>query len=243
MTWGKVAGTKATEPMRIAGVDLRLFDPLESQGLTPEMINFWWGKVETFRDPALASWLLGVNMARLSGLHDFVLVRPKLPAARAWLIPSKGLEQADGMKDVQVLIDKFQRATPLPFQSDVPERAEVNVTVADQSPAMIVLSTTFDPEWRAWWSSTSVERRPAEVVKVLGGWQGVTVPEPGRWTLHLEYPGQAAKVGLAVSSLAWIVWVVALLRIGAKAKARAKAGAEPSSPILEVVEPEPEGGS
>ena len=74
---------------------------------------------------------------------------------------------------------------------------------------MVVLSSTFDPEWRGWWTDAGGDRRPAEVVKVLGGWQGVAVPGPGRWTLNLEYPGRAVRDGLAVASLAWSVWGMA----------------------------------
>jgi hypothetical protein len=79
---------------------------------------------------------------------------------------------------------------------------------------MVVLPRTFDPEWRARWTGPSGDR-PAEVVRVLGGWQGVSVPEPGRWTLHLDYPGRAARLGLAVSTLAWGIWFVFYWRVGA----------------------------
>ena len=104
----------------------------------------------------------------------------------------------------------------MPSKSEIPEHEEVEVKVADPSPSMVVLSKTFDPEWQAWWSSPSGERRTAKVEKVLGCWQGVAVPEPGRWTLHLEYPGRAVWVGLTVSSIAWSFWLVAFLRLNGK---------------------------
>jgi hypothetical protein len=214
---GKVAGPLATGPQRVAGVAVRILDPLESRGLTPEALREWWGEVETFHDPALAGWVIGVDFSRLAGLDDFTLVRAKVPASKAWLLPSRGLVEADGMVDPLVLLDKFRAATPLPSRSEVPERVEVDLTVADRSASMVVLSNTFDPEWRAWWSSPSVARRPAEVVKVLGGWQGVAVPEPGRWTLHLDYSGRAVWIGLMVSMVAWVAWGLAFLRLGRKA--------------------------
>ncbi len=210
---GRLAGPKAVESMRLLGVDLRVLDPLESRGLPLDAFEFWWGRVESIHDPALAGWMLGVDYARAAGLEDFIMLRPKEPAARAWLMPSDGLEAADGMVNPQVLLDRFRAATPLPFRSDLPERAEVDLTVTDRSPSMVVLSCTFDPEWQAWWVGPSGDRRPAEVVKVLGGWQGVAIPEPGRWTLHLEYEGRAARIGLAVSAVAWIVWIVAVVRL------------------------------
>ncbi len=212
---GLLDSPETTEAIRLLGVEYRLLDPVEVQAFTPEVIKSGWGKAEKLRDPTLGGWLFGVDFIRLSQLDDFILLSAKLPSPRAWLIPSKGLEQANGMADPLVMIEKFRPAIPLPFQSDVPEQAEVELTVVDQTPSMVVLSTTYDPEWRAWWTGSSGERRPAAVVKVLGGWQGVTVPEPGRWTLHLEYPGHAVWVGLTVSLFAWVVWGVAFVRLGA----------------------------
>jgi hypothetical protein len=213
LSWGRVAGPNATEPMRIAGAEIRVLDPLETRGVSSEALKPIWAKVETVRDPTLAGWMSSVDFARLGGLEDYILLRPEGTASRAWLIPAAGLEQSDGMTDPAVLIDKFRPALPLPSRSDVPERVEVEVTVVDPSPTMVVLSTTFDPEWRAWWTGPLGERRPADVVKVLGGWQGVKVPEPGRWTLHLEYPGKAVWVGLGVSLFAWVIWFAAYFRL------------------------------
>jgi hypothetical protein len=214
LAWRRVAGPEATEPMRVAGADLRVLDPMESRELNLAELELWWGKAEKLRDPALAGWMCGVDFARVMGLSDYILLRPEVPAARAWLIPPAGLKEADGMVDPFLLIEKFRPATPLRARSDVPERVEVDVSVADSSPLMVVLSTTFDPEWQAWWTGPLGERRAAKVEKVLGGWQGVMVPEPGRWILHLEYPGRAVWVGLGVSFFAWIVWIAAYVRLG-----------------------------
>jgi len=213
LTWGRVAGLDANEPMRITGADVRVLDSMESRGVSPEALEPWWAKVETFRDPALAGWISGVDYMRLSGLQDFILLRPDQSYSRAWLIPSNGLVEEDGMVNPLVLIEKFQSATPLPSRSDLPERVELAVTVSDPTPSMVVLSTSFDPEWQAWWVGPTGIRQPAEVVKVLGGWQGVKVPEPGRWTLHLEYPGRAVWQGLGVSSCAWIIWVLGFIGV------------------------------
>ncbi len=45
-----------------------------------------------------------------------------------------------------------------------------------------------------------------------GGWQGVRIPGAGRWTLRLEYQGRAAYRGLAISAVAWFVWLMAYWR-------------------------------
>ena len=214
MARGPAADSRAAEALRALGVGDRVLDPLEARTLSPGAVDGRASEVETIRDPALAGWVLGDDFARSSGLQDFTLVRSKAQPARAWLVPAEGLQETDGMTDPLALLDKLRLAIPLPFRSDVPERAEVDVKVAEAGPLMVVLSTTFDPEWQAWWSGPSGERRPAEVVRVLGGWQGVAVPEPGRWTLHLEYPGRAVWVGLSIASLAWGVWVVVYLRLG-----------------------------
>jgi hypothetical protein len=168
-------------------------------------------KSETIRDPALAGWLYGSDFSKAAALQDFTLTRLKAEPDRAWLLPAKEL---DATVDPFALIAKFRGASPLPYHSDVPERVEVEVLVNDPTPSMVVLSKTFDPEWRAGWSSPSGDRRFGEVVQVLGGWQGVAVPGPGQWTLHLEYPGRAVWIGLAVSGLAWLVWVVVFVRMG-----------------------------
>ena len=188
-------------------MDVRVLDPSETRGVS---------NVETIHDPALAGWLLGADLASSTGLENFTLFRPRIESSRAWLMPAQGLKEADGMANPLVLLERFRGATPLPSKSATPERAEVEVTVADPAPSMVVLSKTFDPEWQAWWSSDSVERRPATVEKILGGWQGVAVPEPGRWTLHLEYPGREVRIGLIVSILAWSVWLVVFFRLNGK---------------------------
>ena len=210
---GPLGDARAAEALRVAGAGVRVIDPLEARGLSARVLGVRPSEVETIRDPILAGWLFGDDFARSSGLRDFTFLRPGTQAARAWLVPARGLE-ADGMTDPFVLLDRLRTATPLSSRSDVPERAEVEVTVVDPGPSMVVLSSTFDPEWRAWWSGPSGERRPAEVARVLGGWQGVTVPEPGRWTLHLEYPGRAVWVGLWVSALSWGSWALVYLRPG-----------------------------
>ena len=209
-----LAGKKANDPIRVAGVGLRVFHPAESTGLDVAAFQFWWDDVETFQDPDLAGWMIGVDFAKAEGLDRFILARPKVKPSRAWLMPSAGLEQ-DEMGDAQRLIDRFQDAIPLPYRSRVPEETSVTGIIAGQTPSMVVLTTTFDPEWQAEWANSAGERRPAEVVKVLGGWQGVATPGPGPWTLHLSYPGRAAWAGLAVSAAAWLIWIVGYVRVGA----------------------------
>lgn len=205
---------RGVEALRAAGVAIRVLDPVETRGFSLGAIRDVAPGAELIPDPELAGWLHGVDLARALGLRDFAVARTATDPGLAWLAGARGLSVAHGMDDPRPLLDALRDARPLRLRSDAPERAEVEVEVSGSGPAMVVLSRTFDPEWRAHWSGPSGDR-PAEVVRVLGGWQGVAVPEPGRWTLHLDYPGHAARLGLAISILAWGVWLVIYWRLGA----------------------------
>jgi hypothetical protein len=146
---------------------------------------------------------------------------------------AKGLEEADLMADPFAMISRFAAAVPLPYRSDSPEQAEADVKTFDATPSMIVLSKTFDPEWWARWTNEEGQSRPATVVKVLGGWQGVAIPEPGRWTLRLEYPGQAVWLGLTVGSTAWSVWLMGYLASWSRKRPR-QVAASPTEPEAEA---------
>ena len=209
---GPTSDPKSANALRAAGVDLRVLDPEEARNAPPEAFRGWSNGGETIRDPALAGWLLGEDLARSLGWQDFRLVRAREPGNRAWLLPSKGLRELDAMGDPFAIGDRFRTAIPLPYRSEAPERVEVEVKVFDANRSMVILSTTFDPEWRGWWLDESEARRPAAVVRVLGGWQGVEVPGPGKWTLHLEYPGRAVWLGLAIASTAWSFWLMGFIR-------------------------------
>ena len=212
------AEARSAEARRVAGVEWLILDPLEARGLSPGDR----ATAETITDPALAGWLLGADLARALGLRDFTLIRTGPRPARAWLAPAKGLESVDGMADPIALLDRARAMRPLATRSEVPERVEVevNVEAGDPVPAMVVLSATFDPEWESRWDGPGGASRRAEVVRVLGGWQGVAVPEPGRWTLRLEYPGRASRVGLAISAAAWLVWGAGWWRLGVRREVR-----------------------
>ncbi len=198
---------------RVAGVGVRVLDPYQGPLPPGSIPGGWDAGSETIPDPTLAGWLHGVDLTSATGRRDFALLRPSTPPARAWLIVGPKSLSADGMANPSVLLEAFRDAMPLPADSTTPESESIEVDAPAAS--MVVLSKTFDPEWRGRWSAPSGEVKDAEVVKVLGGWQGVAVPGPGRWTLRLEYPGRAVWIGLAVSGPAWLAWVVAFLRMGA----------------------------
>jgi len=221
---GPAADPRTAEAIRAAGVGLRVLDPFETRAASPGGPGGRAPGSETIRDPTLAGWLYGADLASAYGLADFGLLRPGPEPAQAWLVAARSRPTDRGMDDPLALLDTLRDAVPLPCRSEVPERAEVAVEVRS-NPAMVILSRTYDPEWRATWHGPGDDRRVAEVERVLGGWQGIWAPEPGRWTLHLEYDGRAARQGLVASALAWGLWGAAFLRLGRKRPRRPRPAA------------------
>jgi hypothetical protein len=210
---GPISDPRVAEAVRITGAEVRVVDPLDRLALAggkDDKVSPGSGTL--VEDPTLAGWLYGEDLARALGQNTFVITRSRTRPARAWLMGAEGLTNLDILADPLAMIEKFRSASPLPSRSEIPELDEVEVKVASQVPSMVVLSKTFDPEWEAWWSNEAGERTEAKVVKVLGGWQGVVVPEPGKWTLHLEYPGRAVWLGLTIGSTAWSVWLMGVCR-------------------------------
>jgi hypothetical protein len=208
---GPLDDRRVIDALRIAGVGLRVLDPIETKGLRTSGREEITAKLVVVDDPALAGWLFGDDLARSTGWREFGIVPATTEPPRAWVFPAKGLIEFDLFADPLAMIDRFRLASPLPYRSVNPENAEVDVRVVDPNPLMVVVSRTYDPEWQAVWTSESGETRPGQVVKVLGGWQGVAIPGPGRWTLKLEYPGKAVWMGLAIGSTAWSFWLMGYL--------------------------------
>jgi hypothetical protein len=176
----------------------------------------------TVRDRALAEWLFGAPWVAAQDLRvwTFTLWKPGLEASKAWLVPltvdvrAKILEPWSG--DPAEIIGALGRAMPLETRSLSPERLEVDVQ--SKGPALVVVSQLADPQWRATWSSRD-GGRPAEVFRAFGrpgrgAWQALRVPEPGVWTLRLDYDARDLREGMALSGLSWVGWTAAFLRWG-----------------------------
>ncbi len=205
------------EALRGLGIGARVLDPFESRSVPPDWIAGGWGsRSDSIRDPTLAGWLYGADFARLNRLEEFRWIESSKLSTRAWRVDAEVVSNPPKLNPMA----SFARATPLAWRSPRPEQVEVDL-VATPSFKMgwVVVSQTFDPEWSATWVGPSGER-PATVVRVLEGWQGVDASNlpPGRWTLRLEYQGRAARWGLGISAIAWLGFVLILATDGTRMK-------------------------
>jgi hypothetical protein len=210
--------------LRATGTAVRIFGPSEAAARNPSSEGLpGWEARETIRDPALAGWLYGADLvAATGGPADLFTLwwQPPKPAARAWLVPlTEGgatdiLESWSG--DPTAVIDLVEHATPLTIQADRPER--LDIAVQAEGPARMLVSQLADPLWEARWVGPGGDR-PATIVPVLrlpgqGGWQAVTVPGPGAWTLRLEYSGRDVREGLIASAVAWALGIASFFLLG-----------------------------
>ncbi|WP_435016080.1 hypothetical protein TA3x_003640 [Tundrisphaera sp. TA3] len=197
---------KSPEALRAAGIGVRVLGPFE-QGNPPDA----WAdpaRAETIRDPALAGWLYGVDLARSAHAEAFAIDVPLDRPARAWRLRA---EAKDGDLSGATLAERVSGGSPLPSRAESPERFEVDL---DGAPGPVLIARTFDPEWEATWVGPSGER-PASVSRAPGGWIWVaSAGEPGWTTLRLRYDGRAARAGLLISAIAWLGWVVVFARSG-----------------------------
>ncbi len=105
----------------------------------------------------------------------------------------------------------------------------------------IIISQLDDPEWRGVWVGPGGVQ-PAEIHPFMGDvtaspghWMSIPVPGPGRWSLHLRYEGRAAYFGLAVSAVAWTVWLAAWVH--SRRRDRTATAPPPSVPATPNPEP------
>jgi len=210
-TWQTIArGLESDDPqvpeaLRALGIGARVLDPFEARSVPPGWLAGGWGATsDSIRDPALAGWLFGADFARLNRLEEFRWIKSAKPPTRAW----RTVELS--WSPMIFASTNLQGAEPLVWRSPRPERVEVEwLASPNDKPGWVLISQTFDPEWAGIWVGPTGETRPAMVIPAFEGFQAVAAPplKPGRWTLHLEYRGNAARWGLLVSVVAWLVWV------------------------------------
>jgi hypothetical protein len=226
--------------LQATGTRLRIFHPVENRVghllRRPELPG------EAIDDPALARWLYGASWASEQGdwVNRFLVWRCDEPAAKAWFLPLTDADDEsmldDWTGDPRDLLPLFERAEPLAAQSSRPEDWTIAVQVAE--PGWVIVSQLDDPQWSARWIGLQGEgdyhgeikpafRRPGDAV---GGWQYLKVPFNGRWALHLTYEARDVLEGTAVSTMAWMSWVLCALAVSLRRRAGTSPSRIPSHP-------------
>ncbi len=127
-------------------------------------------------------------------------LRSPRPPARAWLVPAHALPESTTLDhwsgDVREMLAILDAARPLAVDSATPEEWTIPVEV--EKPAWVILSQLADPQWTARWvGGEGQETLQGNILPAFrkdaqsGGWQCLTAPLPGRWTLRLEYRRRA----------------------------------------------------
>ena len=214
------ADPRTAEALQLLGIDARILDPLETRSVAPDWHAGDWGATSTkIRDPALAGWIFGADLARLNQLETFRWVAPAEPATRARWTDDPSVIDRRG-DPIQTLA-KLRTARPLVWRSPWPERFEVDwqAEVSDHS-GWILIAQTFDPEWAGVWVGPEGETHSATVLPAVEGLQAVRVEglPPGRWTLRLDYGGKAAWWGLTISAAGWSGWLGAVLLLARRVR-------------------------
>ncbi len=94
-----------------------------------------------------------------------------------------------------------QPFTPAVWTSTDPDRPALRVTT--EAPGLLVVADTWMPGWTA-----TVDGRPAPVLRGNHAQRVIPLPEPGLHTITMEYRPPGFRVGLMITVLAFVVWVV-----------------------------------
>jgi hypothetical protein len=216
--------TPVLAALRATGTAIRVLDPLEGRDVGESLRGLpGYTERELVVDPALAGWLYGTAWISGEGRRatTFTLWKPVAKPARAWLVP---LTDGDSLTILETagaepgtVIRVLEGARPLEAVAPRPERLDVAVAV--EGPAAVVVSQLADPQWRARWIGPDGVERPAAVRPVFAGprehgWQAAVVPGPGRWSLRMEYDARDVAMGQLVSgtSLLALIGLAVMLR-------------------------------
>jgi hypothetical protein len=170
-----------------------------------------------------SSWVDGQG----AWARTFTLWRSVVPPTRAWLVRKSDLNKPDVLDewsaDPRDVLQVLESAAPLQAESNRPEDWTVYVNTDDE--AWVIISQLADPQWTAHWISLEQPHESDEVILPtfqkrgqIGGWQRVEVPGSGSWMLRLEYDAQDVAAGIGVSTIAWVSWMLAALRMGLPAR-------------------------
>jgi hypothetical protein len=212
--------------LRASGTSLRIFSPLEIR--TSEYLKQGSLAGKPIEDPELAGWLLGAAWVADQGrwAKTFKVWRPDPAPARAWLLPRSAVSQPHLLDAwsgrASEVLAVMEDAMPVRDECARPEEWTIPVTVDEDS--WLIVSQLADPQWTAQLivpevgSGMSVPILPAFPTRgEPGGWQRVHIPGPGRWIVRLSYESRDLAWGLAISTIAWISWMIVLSSCGLRA--------------------------
>lgn len=222
---GQAGGVAVLEALRASGAAVRIFDPFETAEASRSSSR-WpaWDAFQVIHDPALAGWLYGADWVKRKGrpAATFTLYRPPPRAAQAWLLPLTADRGPTILESHAVgpatVLEALRQAAPLGLRRPRPEHLEVRVQAPGR--AVVLVSQLAHPQWRARWVGPGGEQ-PATIHPVGArpgdmGWQAVDTPGPGLWTLRLDYDSRDVRVGLGLSGLTWLIWLIAFGRLGGR---------------------------
>jgi hypothetical protein len=215
--------------VRASGTGVRVLDPIENR--KDHILRGPQQHGELIDDPELAAWLFGRAWVAAQGpwARTFLIWHAQDPPARAWLVAFDDLPDSstldDWSGDPREILAVLDRAQPLSAESRAPE--DWSITVSVDEPGWVIISQLADPAWKAVWVGRDDEREiDAQIIPTFckpgepGGWQRVSVPGRGCWTLRLEYDATDLVDGLAMTTVAWVSWIVAALVTGFRALVR-----------------------
>jgi hypothetical protein len=209
------------QALRATGLSLRIFDPIENR--LEHLLHRQTDPRESIEDPTMARWIYGANWTdqQADWAKTFTIWKSKLSATRAWQIPitdaSAPILEHPWSGDPREILTLFESASPLIAKNPNPESWSIEVD-GTETESLVVISQLADPQWNAYWISRDNDRRFDDVVRPVffknnepGGWQSVRVPGKGHWTLHLEYEALDLAQGAAISTVAWVTWLLLLI--------------------------------
>jgi len=228
--------------MNAVGARVRIIGPIArgADSLAPLLADSAVATAEITRinDPALVAWLFNQAYAQTpEGRNSRFVWLDRKAANRAWLLPDPEgkrldrLQQSDGRPEV--VLEILDEAQPIGLTRQSPE--QVLVSGQTDGPTVLIVSQFADPEWRAERIGPGETTAQAPIVAVFGGWQGLKIPEAGRWTIRLEYQGRAAFWGLVATSGFGALWLVSLLLLSFGKREATPPSTQPGDQRLNVL--------
>lgn len=208
------------DAQRSLGARIRIIGPIGPGVETLRDRFVATGRIESAEildDRALTRWLVSSAGSAYAttpeGRAGRYLMLDIGPAPRAWFLPDDSGSTRELLRNsqdepalVQSLLDK---ARPLDLETIDPEHLELMFMT--DVPGLVLIAQLDYPEWTATLRPPDGSANPAEIVRVLGGWQAIPITNPGPAILALDYDARSERLGLLLSALSLTGWVLGLV--------------------------------